>query len=119
LLQEAFSLLLVVKQDITVTSIGDTKNRTVEELSAGSSERTVVTRVVMDGGLGKHGKVFDLRLSQVRTVGGDEDHLGLSLSEGLDSVLVTHDGLSGLHDQLKPTVHGVLLLLLHSQKTQK
>jgi hypothetical protein len=114
LLQQAFSLLLVVEQDITVTSIDDTKDRAVEELSARSSEGTVVTRVVVDSGLGKHGKVFDLRLSQVRAVGGDKDHLDLSLSEGLDSVLVTQDGLSGLHDHLKTTVHRVLLLLLHS-----
>lgn len=66
--------------------------------------------------LGKHRHVLDLRLSQVRAVGGNKDHFGLSLSERLQTVLVAQNCLSGLHDQLQSTVHGVLRLFLHSQK---
>jgi len=67
---------------------------------------------MVDGALGKHGHVLDLRLSQVRAVGRNEDHLGLSFAKCLQRVLVSQNRLSGLHDQLETTVHGVLLLLL-------
>jgi hypothetical protein len=70
-------------------------------------------------GLGKHRHVLDFGLSQMGTVRRDKDHLGLSLSKRLHGVLVSQDGLSGLHGQLKATVHRVLLLFLHSQETSQ
>ena len=69
---------------------------------------------MVDSCLGKHGHVFDFGLSQVWAVGGNKDHLSLTLSKGLQGVLVSQDGLAGFHHQLKATVHRVLLLLLYS-----
>eukprot|EP01083_Nonionella_stella_P114959 340338_1 len=63
-------------------------------------------------GLGEHGQVFDLGLAKGRAVGGDEDHLGLSGAESLDALLVSEDGLSGLHDELESGVHGLDILFL-------
>ena len=115
------NLLFLVggRQDIGVSSIGNAHNRAVEELSAGSSHSRVVTGIVVDLGLGQHGHVFNLGLSKVRAVGGDEDHLGLALSKSLHGVLVTQNGLTRLHDQLETTVHRVLGLFLHSAGGEK
>ena len=109
-------LLLGGGENVGITSIDDGKNGAVEELTAGSAKVGVVTRVVVDGGLGKHGKVLDLGLAEGRAVGGDEDHLGLALAEGLGGGLVAEDGLTGLHDQLKTGVHVLHVLLLRSRK---
>lgn len=43
----------------------------------------------MDGGLGKHGVVLKLTLTERRSVGGDDDQLGLAGTQGLDGGLVT------------------------------
>ena len=109
-------LLLGGGEDVGITSIDDGKDGAVVELTAGSTKVGVVTRVVVDGGLGKHGKVLNLGLAEGRAVGGDEDHLGLALAEGLGGGLVAEDGLAGLHDQLKAGVHVLHVLLLCSRK---
>jgi len=44
----------------------------------------VVTSEVVDVGLGQHGVVLELRLSQGRSVAGDDDELGFAGSEGLE-----------------------------------
>ncbi len=75
------SYILVFGEDIGVTYIKDRKNGAVEELSASGSKSDVVTGVVVDRDLSKHGHVLNFGLSQVRAVGGDEDQLGLSLSD--------------------------------------
>jgi hypothetical protein len=112
-----FSLIhFCAGQDIRVTSIKDTHDGAVEELSAGSSQGSIVTRVVVNLALGKHGHVFDLRLAQMRAVGGDNDQLRLLLAKRFDRCLVSQDSLSGLHDHLQATVHRVLLLLLRSSR---
>jgi len=98
-------LLVACGQDIRVTTIKDRQDGAVVELSTGGSEGRVVSSVVEDLCLGKHGKVLDFRLSKMRTVRGDEDQLGLTLAKLLDGVLVSQNGFTGLHDQLKPTVH--------------
>ena len=46
-------------------------------LSASGSKSAVVSIVVVDIGLCKHGKVFNLRSAKRRTVVADEDHLCL------------------------------------------
>jgi hypothetical protein len=107
--------LLLASEDVGVTGIDDGKDGAVVELTAGGTKVGVVTRVVVDGGLGKHGKIFDLGLAKRGAVGGDEDHLGLALAEGLGGGLVTEDGLAGLHDQLKAGVHVLHVLLLRSR----
>lgn len=48
----------------------------------------------------------------MRAVGGNQNELGLAASQGLDSSLVSQDGLSRLHHQLKPGVHRVRALFL-------
>lgn len=109
-------LLLGGGEDVGITSVDDGKDGAVVELTASSAKVGVVTRVVVDGGLGKHGKVLDLGLAEGRAVGGNEDHLGLALAEGLGGGLVAEDGLTGLHDQLKAGVHVLHVLLLRSRK---
>ena len=109
-------LLLGRGKDVGITAIDDGEDGAVVELTASSAEIGVVTRVVVDGGLGKHGKVLDLGLAKGRAVGGDEDHLGLALAEGLGGGLVAEDGLAGLHDQLKAGVHVLHVLLLRLRK---
>ena len=108
-------LLLGRGKDVGITAIDDGEDGAVVELTASSAEIGVVTRVVVDGGLGKHGKVLDLGLAKGGAVGGDEDHLGLALAEGLGGGLVAEDGLTGLHDQLKAGVHVLHVLLLRSR----
>ena len=107
--------LLLGGKDVGITAINDGEDGAVVELTASSAEIGVVTRVVVDGGLGKHSKVLDLGLAKGRAVGGDEDHLGLALAEGLGGGLVAEDGLTGLHDQLKAGVHVLHVLLLRSR----
>ena len=107
-------LFLRAGKDVGVTAIDDGEDGAVEELTAGGTKVGVVTRVVVDGGLGKHGKVLDLGLAKRGAVGGNEDHLGLALAEGLGGGLVAEDGLAGLHDQLKAGVHVLHVLLLCS-----
>ena len=60
--------LLLRGQDITITTINDGQYRAVEELSAGSSEGSVVSSVVVDAALSEHGHVFNLGLSKVGAV---------------------------------------------------
>ena len=108
-----YRLLLAARiKNIRITRVHDGENGAVEELTAGSSKSGVITSVVMHLRLGKHGVVFDFRLAKVRAVGGDQDFLGLILSQSLDGGLVAQNELTGLHDQLQATVHGVLLFFL-------
>jgi hypothetical protein len=103
--------LLLGRKNIRVTAIKDSDNRAVEKLSASSSELGVVSRVVVDRSLGKHGKVLHLGLTERRAVGSDEDHLSLSGTKRLKSLLVSKDSLSRLHDELEARVHGLNILL--------
>ncbi|GMT04761.1 hypothetical protein PENTCL1PPCAC_26935, partial [Pristionchus entomophagus] len=83
-----------------------------EELSASGSELDVVSVVVMDSGLGEHGVVLDLRLSESRGIAGDNDKLGLSTAEGLEGLLVSEAVLSRLHDHGQSGVDVLRRLLL-------
>jgi hypothetical protein len=77
----SFSLVLEGTEDIRVTSVGDGHGRDSEVLSASSAEVQAVTLIVVDGGLGEHGVILKLRLSQGRAVVGDEDQLGCNSVE--------------------------------------
>ncbi|GMR31982.1 hypothetical protein PMAYCL1PPCAC_02177, partial [Pristionchus mayeri] len=83
-----------------------------EELSASGSELDVVSVVVVDSGLGEHGVVLDLRLSEGGSVASDDNKLGLSAAEGLKGLLVSKAVLSRLHDHGKSGVDVLRRLLL-------
>lgn len=70
------SLVLEGTENIRVTSVGNGHGRDTEVLSASGTEVQAVALIVVDGGLGEHGVVLELRLSQGRAVVGNEDQLG-------------------------------------------
>ena len=59
----------------------------------------VGTGVVVDGGLGHHGVVLELRLAERRGVGGDDDKLGLAGAERLEGALVSEGDATTLEDK--------------------
>ena len=65
----------------------------------------VGTVVVVDRGLGHHGVVLKLALAERRSVGRNENELGLAGAEGLEGAAVSEDNLSGLDDQGKLFIH--------------
>ena len=64
-----------------------------------SGQTYVGASVVVDGSLGHHGVVLELRLAERRSVGRDEDELGLAGAEGLEGAAVAEDDLAGLDDK--------------------
>ena len=72
----------------------------------------------MDGALGKHGVVLNLRLAKGRAVVADEDELGLVEPKGLEGGLVSEDSLSTPHNHLKTRV-GVLTVLRLKERREK
>ena len=70
------SLVLESTKNIRVTSVSNGDGRHTEVLTATSAEVDAVTLVVVHSGLGEHGVVLNLRLSQRRAVVGNEDELG-------------------------------------------
>lgn len=66
---------------------------------------------MVNSGLGQHGVVLKLRLSQGRSVAGNDNQLGLSLSERLESALVSEGVLTTLDDEGKSGVDRFLVLL--------
>lgn len=64
----------------------------------------VVAREVVDGGLGEHGVVLELRLAERGSVGSDDDQLGLAGAQSLHGRLSTQGDLTGLHHQGEPGV---------------
>ena len=107
--------LLLSGQDIRVSCISDGEDRTVEKLTASSSKSTVVTVIMVNRCLGKHGEILDLRTTERRAVIGDENHFCLGSAHVLKSSLVSEVSLSRLHDQLDTRVHVVNGLLLFSE----
>ena len=68
-------LVLEGTENIGVTSISDGDGGDSKVLSASSTEVQAASLIVMNSGLGKHGIVLELRLSQRRTVVGNENKL--------------------------------------------
>ena len=58
--------------------------------------RTVGAAEVVNVSLGQHGVVLELRLAEGRSVGGDDDQLGLAGPQSLERALVAEGNLSGL-----------------------
>lgn len=58
----------------------------------------------MDGGLGEHGVVLELRLAERGSVGSNDDQLGLARAQSLHGRLSTQGDLTGLHHQGEPGV---------------
>ena len=100
-------LLLGGGEDVGITSIDDGKDGAVVELTASSAKVGVVTRVVVDSGLGKHGEVLDLGLAEGRAVIADDDELGLAGTQSLESRLVPQGVLAGLHHERQARVDGL------------
>lgn len=51
---------------------------------------------MVDGGLGQHAVVLELRLAERRSVASDDDELGLARSQALQCRLVAKGDLAGL-----------------------
>lgn len=64
----------------------------------------VVTGEVVDGSLGQHGVVLKLTLAEGRSVGSDDDQLGLAGAKSLHGRLSTQGDFAGLHHQGEPGV---------------
>lgn len=86
--------LLLATQNIRITTINNAYNRAVEKLSASSTQLTVVSTVMVNSCLRKHGQVLHLGLAKRRAVGGNEDHFGFAGAKGFEARLVAEDGLS-------------------------
>jgi len=94
--------------DITVSGVSDGQSTHTEIFSTRGSKLVVVSSIVMDTSLGQHGVVLYLRLPQGWGVIGDDDQLGLSIPQGLDSLLVAKHKLTRLHNQSKSGVDGLI-----------
>jgi len=81
-------------EDVRVTRVGDGEAADAEELSAGGSEISVASVVVVEEGLREHAVVLDLRLSQSGTVLRQENHLSLANPDGLHALSVPQKGLA-------------------------
>jgi len=66
----------------------------------------VVTGEVVDRGLAQHGVVLELTLTERRSVGGNDDQLGLAGAEGLDGRLVAQGDCSP-RQQCRPRFENV------------
>lgn len=83
------SCLSQSSQDVGVTGVQNGNDTDSEQLTDSGTQLVVATLEVVDLGLGQHGVVLQLRLSQDWGVGSDDDQLGLTLSQSLDGRLVT------------------------------
>jgi hypothetical protein len=73
-------------------------SRALEAPSPGDVEVStyVVASEVVDGGLGEHAVVLELRLAERRSVASNDDELGLARSQALQCGLVAKGDLAGL-----------------------
>ena len=62
--------------DVRISRVGDGHGADSEVFTASSTKINVVSVVVVDSTVGKHGVVFNFRLSEWWGVVGDKDHLG-------------------------------------------
>ena len=100
-----------LSNDVGVTSVGDGENGGTEVLTAGGTEVEVVTGVLVDRGVGEHGVVLNLGATDGGKVGGEDNELGATLTDGLEGLGVAEAVLAGLHDKLELVVDGVGLRL--------
>ena len=95
----------------TRTWISDREDTDAEVFTARRSQLDVVAVVVMDSGLGQHGVVFDLTFTELRAIAGDDDKLGLALSQRLEGLLHSQAVFPALHDQSESGVDALQRLL--------
>jgi hypothetical protein len=88
--------------------------RVVSQDGPGTAEGT--SGEVVDTSARQHGVVLDLGAAEGRAVGGDEDQLGLALTQGLQGRLVPQAILAALHDQGQAGVDGLGGLFLSAGK---
>merc|ERR1719481_2474354 len=74
--------------EITVSGVSDAQGANPEILSTRCTKLVVVASVVMDSSLGQHSVILNLGLSEWRCIVGDDHKLRLSISEGLQSLLI-------------------------------
>lgn len=88
---------------------GAVKQSNLEIRKAQEQTQTyVVAGEVVNGSLGKHGVVLELRLAERGSVGGDDDELGLAVTEGLQGRLVSQS------DWMQKHVRIILSLYSHA-----
>merc|ERR550525_151492 len=99
-------------------SPGSVIERTNTEIfSASGSQFIVVSRIMMDTGLGQHGVVFDLRLPERWGIIGNDHQLRLPHSQSFEGLFVAQLEFARFHDKSQSAVDGfncLLLLLLSS-----
>lgn len=71
------------------------------------------------GGCGKYYFSVIGSLPEVGSVVGDDDQLGLTLAEGLQSLLVAQAVLAGFHDQSQTSVDALQSLFLWNETGRK
>merc|ERR1740137_283934 len=94
--------------DVAVPRVGYAQSADTEVFSTSCAELVVVAGVVMDTSLGQHSVVLDLRLSEGRGVVCNDDKLGLSVPEGLESLLVAQAVLTRLHHECQTSIDGLV-----------
>ena len=65
-----------------------------EVFTASGSKFIVISDIMMNSGLGQHSVVLNLRLTEGRSVAGDDHKLTLSVPQGLQGLLVSQHILS-------------------------
>lgn len=100
------------RQNVRVTSVQNRQGTDSEQLTTGSTQLVVATWEVVQWSLRQHSVVLQLRLSQDWGVTGDDNQLGLTVSQGLDNGLVAQGVLTGLDNQTQLGVNSLLVLSL-------
>lgn len=110
--QKKLNLLLSnSRQDVRVTSVKNGQDTNSEQSTTSGTQLVVTTLEVVDLSSGQHGVVFQLGLSQSWSVSGNDDQLGLGLSDSLNGRFVTQGIFTGFdgQGQFGVDVLGVLL----------
>ena len=93
--------------DVRVTRVSDREAAHSIVPSAGSAKLIVVTMEVVHTGLREHGIVLNLTLAQSRAIVGNQDKLGLALTQCLQSRFESQAVLATLHHQLQASIDGI------------
>jgi hypothetical protein len=100
--------LLHALNDIRITRVGNNQSANSEIFTAGSTEIDVVAVVVVDTALGQHSVVFNFGLSQGRAVVSNDNQLGFSSSDQLETGLVTKSEFTALNYELETSINRLL-----------
>lgn len=100
------------RQNVRVTSVQNGHGTNSEQLTADGTQLVVTALEVVDLGLGQHGVVLQLRLSQDWGVTSNDNQLGLAGSQSLNGRLVTQGVLTGFDNQTQLGVDVLSSLVL-------